>query len=256
MNGFSLSLMRLDTARQAALLSSVGPHAWMPAKPVVAPAIVPLAKPAGQGAARDPSQHAGTRRSIVVACEKLISLETALNGLDAKAGDGDTGSTVATGARSVLERIDTLPLADGAATLGALGEILSSSMGGSSGVLLSIFFTAASQALEGGAKPSKALVAGLDRMRFYGGAGTGDRTMIDALEPALKALDSHGLEAAASAARRGAEATARMGKAKAGRSAYVGNELHGVVDPGAHAVAEVFAAVAAAHASSGVRVPV
>jgi dihydroxyacetone kinase len=248
MNGFSLSLIRLDAARQAALLSPVGPHAWMPAKPVAAPSIVPLAKPAGQSTARGASQHAGTRRLIVVACEKLISLETALNGLDAKVGDGDTGSTVATGARSVLERIDTLPLADLSATLGALGHILSSSMGGSSGVLLSIFFTAAAQALEGGATPTQALLAGLERMRFYGGAGPGDRTLIDALEPALKALDAHGLDAAASAARRGAEATAAMGKAKAGRSAYVGNELHGVVDPGAHAVAEVFTAAAVARA--------
>ncbi|TGU52175.1 dihydroxyacetone kinase, partial [Mesorhizobium sp. M00.F.Ca.ET.186.01.1.1] len=46
MNGFSLSLIRLDAARQAALLAPVGPHAWMPAKPVVEPYVVPLVKPA------------------------------------------------------------------------------------------------------------------------------------------------------------------------------------------------------------------
>jgi dihydroxyacetone kinase len=250
MNGFSLSLIRLDAAREAALLAPVGPHAWMPAKPVVAPAIVPMAKAAGESAAHKASQDAGTRRLIVTVCEKLISLEATLNGLDAKAGDGDTGSTVATGARSILERLDALPLAHPAATLGAIGDILSASMGGSSGVLLSIFFTAASQALDGGTSAPKALLAGLERMTFYGGAKIGDRTMVDALEPALKALDSNGLEEAAAAAQRGAEATAAMEKAKAGRSAYVGVKLQGVVDPGAHAVAEVFAAAAALHATA------
>ncbi|ODA97395.1 dihydroxyacetone kinase [Mesorhizobium sp. SEMIA 3007] len=245
MNGFSLSLIRLDAARGAALLAPVGPHAWMPAKPVASPVILPMAKAAGQSAAHKASQDAGTRRLIVTVCEKLISLEASLNGLDARAGDGDTGSTVATGARSILERLDMLPLANPAATLGAIGDILSASMGGSSGVLLSIFFTAAAQALGGGASLSKALLAGLERMTFYGGAKPGDRTMVDALEPALKALDANGLEEAAAAARRGAEETAAMEKAKAGRSAYVGTKLQGVVDPGAHAVAEVFSAAAA-----------
>ncbi|AZO56751.1 MULTISPECIES: dihydroxyacetone kinase subunit DhaK [unclassified Mesorhizobium] len=250
MNGFSLSLIRLDAAREAALLAPVGPHAWMPARPLVAPAIVPIAKTAGQGAARKASHDPGTRRLIVAVCEKLISLEATLNGLDAKAGDGDTGSTVATGARSVLERLDKLPLADPAATLGAVGDLLSASMGGSSGVLLSIFFTTGSRALDGGTDVPKALLAGLERMTFYGGAKPGDRTMVDALEPALRALDAKGLEEAAIAAGRGAEATAAMERAKAGRSAYVGTKLQGVVDPGAHAVAEVFAAAAAQHATA------
>ncbi|TIU57593.1 MAG: DAK2 domain-containing protein, partial [Mesorhizobium sp.] len=181
---------------------------------------------------------------IKAVCQKLIALEEPLNALDAKAGDGDTGSTVATGARSILERIDTLPLADRAATAAAIGDTLGTSMGGSSGVLLSIFFTAASQALGAGAPLTKALLAGLDRMTFYGGAKVGDRTMVDALEPALKALDASELEAAAKAARQGTEATAAMQKAKAGRSAYIGRQLD-IADPGAFAVAEVFAAVAA-----------
>ncbi|TJW60797.1 MAG: DAK2 domain-containing protein, partial [Mesorhizobium sp.] len=194
--------------------------------------------------AKPASRDAAAERLIKAVCQKLIALEEPLNALDAKAGDGDTGSTVATGARSILERIDTLPLADRAATAAAIGDTLGTSMGGSSGVLLSIFFTAASQALGAGAPLTKALLAGLDRMTFYGGAKVGDRTMVDALEPALKALDASGLEAAAKAARQGAEATAAMQKAKAGRSAYIGRQLD-IADPGAFAVAEVFAAVAA-----------
>jgi dihydroxyacetone kinase len=247
MNGFSLSLIRLDAVREAALRAPVGPHAWMPAKPVGPPTIVPVSKPAPKAVAKPASHDTRTRHLVVAVCERLIALEETLNGLDAKAGDGDTGSTVATGARSVLDRLDTLPLADPAATLAALGDILSASMGGSSGVLLSIFFTAAGQALDGGAGLAKALLGGLERMTFYGGAGLGDRTMIDALEPALKALAAGGSQDAAAAARKGAAATAAMHEAKAGRSAYIGSQLHGVMDPGACAVAEVFAAVAALH---------
>ncbi|MDX8498618.1 dihydroxyacetone kinase subunit DhaK [Mesorhizobium sp. VK4C] len=245
MNGFSLSLIKLDAERETALLAPVGPHAWLPARQVRRPVVVAAAKPASRDAAGAASHDAGVERLIAAVCEKLISLEETLNGLDAKAGDGDTGSTVAIGARSVLDRIGTLPLADKAATLAAIGDTLGTSMGGSSGVLLSIFFTAAAHSLNGGAPLGKALIAGLDRMTFYGGAKIGDRTMVDALEPALKALDANGLEAAASAARHGAEATAAMQKAKAGRSAYIGRQLDGVPDPGAFAVAEAFAAVAA-----------
>ncbi|MER8960911.1 dihydroxyacetone kinase subunit DhaK [Mesorhizobium sp. M0701] len=244
MNGFSLSLIRLDASREAALRAPVGPHAWLPARAARQASVVPMAKAAGPNASKA-SQDARTDRLVVAVCERLISLEGSLNGLDAKAGDGDTGSTVAAGARSVLGRIATLPLADPAATLAVVGDILSAGMGGSSGVLLSIFFTAAAQALESGETLPKALLAGLDRMSFYGGARVGDRTMIDALEPALRALDRGSLEDAAVAAQRGAEATAAMRKAKAGRSAYIGSQLDGVVDPGAFAVAEVFTALAA-----------
>ncbi|RVD58169.1 DAK2 domain-containing protein [Mesorhizobium sp. M2D.F.Ca.ET.185.01.1.1] len=243
MNGFSLSLLKLDAEREAALLAPVGPHAWLPAKPVRAPVVVAMAKPVG-ATAKAASRDAAAERLITAVCQKLIALEEPLNALDAKAGDGDTGSTVATGARSVLDRIDTLPLADKAATLATIGDTLGASMGGSSGVLLSIFFTAAAQTLGFGATLPKALLAGLGRMTFYGGAKVGDRTMVDALEPALKALDASGLEAAAKAARQGADATAAMQKAKAGRSAYIGRQLD-IADPGAFAVAEVFAAVAA-----------
>ncbi|MDX8492191.1 dihydroxyacetone kinase subunit DhaK [Mesorhizobium sp. VK22B] len=244
MNGFSLSLIKLDAEREAALRAPVGPHAWLPARPVSPPVVVAAAKPASRDAAGAASRDTGAERLITAVCEKLISLEETLNTLDAKAGDGDTGSTVATGARSVLDRIGTLPLADKAETLAAIGDTLGTSMGGSSGVLLSIFFTASAQSLGGGAPLGKALIAGLDRMTFYGGAKIGDRTMVDALEPALKALDANGLEAAAKAARHGAESTAAMQKAKAGRSAYIGRQLD-IVDPGAFAVAEAFAAVAA-----------
>jgi dihydroxyacetone kinase len=73
--------------------------------------------------------------------------------------------------------------------------------------------------------------------------------MIDALVPANKALlAGEGLPRAAEMARAGAEATAKMDRAGAGRSSYLSaRSLTDVPDPGAVAVAEVFAALAAAH---------
>lgn len=85
-----------------------------------------------------------------------------------------------------------------------------------------------------------ALAAGLARMQEIGGASLGDRTMVDALQPALARLEE-GLPRAAEAARVGANGTAKMLRAKAGRASYVGAEqLRGHVDPGAEAVARLF----------------
>ena len=81
-------------------------------------------------------------------------------------------------------------------------------------------------------------------MREIGGANPGDRTMIDALLPALDALKD-GLKEAAFAARKGAEYTATLTTAKAGRATYINAEqLKGHVDPGAEAVARLFEALA------------
>ncbi|MBB4213916.1 dihydroxyacetone kinase [Rhizobium sp. BK212] len=246
MNGFSLSLIRLDAAREAALTAAVEPHAWMPA--VERHEIRIIAAPrtsAGLNGAAVAGENTRNRRLITALCEHLISQESELNRLDSRVGDGDTGSTVASGARSVLARLDMLPLDRPAATLASLGDILGTSMGGSSGVLLSIFFTAAAKAMADKADISAALLAGLDRMTFYGGAGVGDRTMVDALSPALQALESGDITAAARAAAAGAESTKTMMKARAGRASYVGErDLAGVADPGAVAVAGAFGVAA------------
>ncbi|API51314.1 dihydroxyacetone kinase [Rhizobium leguminosarum] len=247
MNGFSLSLIRLDAAREVALTAAVEPHAWMPAveRHEIQIIAAPRTSAGLNGANGMAGENSRNRRLITALCEHLISQETELNRLDGCVGDGDTGSTVASGARSVLARLDTLPLDRPAATLASLGEILGTSMGGSSGVLLSIFFTAAAKTMADKADISAALLAGLDRMTFYGGAAVGDRTMVDALSPALQALASGDVIAAAKAAAAGAESTKTMMKARAGRASYVGErDLAGVADPGAVAVAGAFGVVA------------
>jgi dihydroxyacetone kinase len=137
-------------------------------------------------------------------------------------------------------------LADPTQLFRAVGNELSQTMGGSSGVILAIFFGATGDACASGKPIHKALLAGLERISQVGGAHIGDRTMIDALGPALSALP-HGLDAAASAARDGAQKTAAMGRANAGRASYVPEEnLIGHVDPGAEAVARLFEGLAKA----------
>ncbi|MGZ2380688.1 DAK2 domain-containing protein [Rhizobium leguminosarum] len=247
MNGFSLSLIRLDATREAALTAAVEPHAWMPAveRHEIQIIAAPRTSIGLKGANGKAGENDRNRRLITALCEHLIAQESELNRLDGRVGDGDTGSTVATGARSVLARLDTLPLDRPAATLASLGDILGTSMGGSSGVLLSIFFTAAAKAMADKADIAAALLAGLDRMTFYGGAGVGDRTMVDALSPALQALASGDVAAAARAAAAGAESTKMMMKARAGRASYVGErDLAGIADPGAVAVAGAFGVAA------------
>jgi dihydroxyacetone kinase len=173
-------------------------------------------------------------------------MQDELNALDARTGDGDTGSTVAQAARHLSGSIDKLPLADTQALFRAIGEQLSVAMGGSSGVLLAILFSAASDATRSGLSPVAALREGVNRMMSYGGAEPGDRTMIDALVPALDALMASGkLTDAAAAARQGADATRLMSRARSGRSAYVPEaSLQGVADPGAEATARLFETLA------------
>ncbi|CAI8387257.1 MAG: Dihydroxyacetone kinase [Porticoccaceae bacterium UBA1117] len=113
-------------------------------------------------------------------------------------------------------------------------------MGGSSGILLAIFFAAAGDASASGKSNVGALNAGLDRVQEIGAAQLGDRTMIDALRPALDALPENML-AAAIAARLGANFTSTIVHAKAGRATYVSaDKLRGYNDPGAEAVAQLF----------------
>ena len=186
------------------------------------------------------SDHKETREFLTRCCEILIAAEGDLNALDAKSGDGDTGSTLAGAARALIGAMDRLPLADHTQLYRAIGLELSQTMGGSSGVLLAIFFSATGDAASSGLPMDEALKAGLARMQEIGGARLGDRTMVDALSPALDALGD-GPVAAARAARQGAQLTASMLQARAGRAAYISSkQLEGHVDPGAEAVARLF----------------
>ncbi len=244
MHGFSVSVMEATDAELAALGAAVPMSAWPGMNSVVDVPVVAL--PAGLTPIEPiPSESASTRGVIENVTDLLISSEATLNALDAKSGDGDTGSTLATAARALKGSLDRMPLADLTQLFPALGNELSQTMGGSSGVILAIYFNAAGDACANGFSVTDALSAGLERVSEVGGASVGDRTMIDALAPALAALPN-GMAAAAEAARAGADSTANISRAKAGRAAYVPEEnLRGHNDPGAEAVAILFAGLAA-----------
>lgn len=249
MHGFSVSLLPVSKTEEALLQAPVAPWVWPGCLALGPVSILPL--PDGLSPIQPlPSKNDDTRRFIEKCCDILIAAEDDLNALDAKSGDGDTGSTLATAARALVTALDRMPLADLTQLYRAIGVELSQTMGGSSGVLLAIFFAAAGDASSSGSDSIGALKAGLDRVMQVGGAKPGDRTMIDAMMPALNALEN-GIDAAAREARQGADATSRITRARAGRASYVSEAaLSGHNDPGAEAVARLLEQLAAEPALS------
>jgi triose/dihydroxyacetone kinase / FAD-AMP lyase (cyclizing) len=245
MPGFSLSLLELTPEFETMLVAPTGCAALPPFVPasgialIAAPAIPNADWPA-------PSTDATVRKMVETIIETCIAIEDDINALDAKVGDGDTGSTFATAARAVRRSIDELPFADGAALLSILGDIKRKAMGGSSGVLFAILLAKSAETYRVEGDWIGALGAGLGAMQKYGGAQPGDRTMVDALKPAFDALgQGAGLEVAARRAREGADATGKMLRAGAGRSSYLdARSLEGINDPGAEAVARIFESLA------------
>ena len=239
MRGFSISVYPADDSEIALLGQETPVSAW-PGVSEIKPVDV-VALPDGLTPITPlPSDHEGTREFLIDCCNVLIAAEEDLNALDAKSGDGDTGSTLAGAAKALIGAMDRLPLADHTQLYRAIGLELSQTMGGSSGVLLAIFFAATGDGASSGLPAREAFQAGLARMQEIGGARLGDRTMVDALAPALDVLDN-GVDAAAKAAREGADLTATMLQAKAGRAAYISaKQLEGHIDPGAEAVARLF----------------
>ncbi|WFF43202.1 DAK2 domain-containing protein [Salinicola endophyticus] len=249
MQGFSITLVAADDDLVSALAAPTTAPAWpglntpcAPARftPQVSETTVP------EHVERD----AAVETRLHAAIEILRDSRQALDDLDARSGDGDAGTSLASGAEAVARRLDAgqLESARPGALFGAIGACLARDMGGSSGVLLSILFTAAGAELAENDDLAAALAVGIERMQRYGGAAQGDRTLLDALIPAVETLREGGdLALAAERAREGADATATMARAGAGRSAYLPESaLQGVTDPGAEAVARVLGALAEA----------
>ena len=244
MSGFSLSILKLDSIIEESLLADAEPIAWHKARKLVKPATVksPQLPDVLPYAA---SNNDSVRKVVDIVTNTFIKIEDPINELDAKVGDGDAGATFAAASRTIQSLVEKLPYNNGGELFSSIGRILSREAGGSSGVLLSILFTAASNNFATSKDYGKALLAGLKQMQVYGGAKKGNRTMIDALEPAFEALaNGKSLAEAAAEARKGADSTTKITKTEFGRSSYVpSSSLSGVPDPGAEAMAQVFEAV-------------
>jgi len=184
-----------------------------------------------------------------------------LTELDSAIGDADHGSNMTRGMNAVVEKAGDPSTVD--ALFRTVGMTLVSTVGGASGPLYGTFFlrigtTAGAVGELDGAALSAALRAGLAGVIQRGNAEPGDKTMVDALTPALDALDA-GLaagddlataaRAAADAAAKGRDATEPL-VARKGRASYLGDRSAGHLDPGATSTALLFEALAAALAGA------
>ncbi|KAI2662864.1 Triokinase/FMN cyclase [Labeo rohita] len=196
------------------------------------------------------------RQVLESVCKILLQRQEELNALDRAAGDGDCGSTHALLANAIQEWLQTSKIPGNLGQLLAeLAVLVQERMGGSSGALYCLFLSAAAPHLKqncDGAAWAKALHAGTEAMKKYGGAEPGDRTMLDALCPAVEELmklstappDGHIaiLQSAVQKADLGAESTRNL-TAKAGRASYIATEHLTQPDPGAVAVAAILKAI-------------
>jgi dihydroxyacetone kinase-like protein len=187
-----------------------------------------------------------------------------LSDLDAAIGDADHGINMERGMSAVLAALDEATPADTSALCKQVGMTLVKSVGGASGPLYGTFFLRMAGALGPGdsvdeADFAKALRAGVEGVVQRGRAEAGDKTMFDALAPALDALDAalasdEGLAAALAdatvAAEKGRDATESM-VARKGRASYLGQRSVGHVDPGATSAAMLIASAAQAFATGG-----
>ncbi|GLZ11405.1 dihydroxyacetone kinase [Actinomadura sp. NBRC 104425] len=170
-----------------------------------------------------------------------------LTALDRHSGDGDFGDNLRGGLRAAVAAFER----SGGPAFGVLGTVFLDEVGGTSGPLLGLLFTEIARALESGADAAawaEGAAAGLAAIQRVGEAKVGDRTLVDALAPAVDALRAGGDDAFAAAARAAAEGAARTAelRARMGRASYVGDRVKGRPDPGAVGVALLFWALATA----------
>jgi dihydroxyacetone kinase-like protein len=173
-----------------------------------------------------------------------------LTELDAAVGDADHGSNMDRGMKAVVAALDATPQATASALLGKVGMTLVSTVGGASGPLFGTLFMRMGSSLGAADAVSAADVAtafraGLEGVVARGKAEAGDKTMVDALAPAVEALQAAigdqeplatALVAAHDAAVAGRDATTPM-VARKGRASYLGERSAGHQDPGATTVA-------------------
>ena len=178
-----------------------------------------------------------------------------LTDLDAAIGDGDHGTNMDRGMRAVVDALDDTTPGVASALLNKVGITLVSTVGGASGPLFGTFFLRAGASLGDTsdislAQLTSAFRAGLEGIVARGKAEAGDKTMYDALAPAVNALDSavsegmdkaEALKLALVAAESGRDATTPM-LARKGRASYLGERSVGHQDPGATTVALLVAA--------------
>ncbi|MGR3937144.1 dihydroxyacetone kinase subunit DhaL [Streptomyces sp. BRA346] len=192
------------------------------------------------------------QRWLTAAAESVHREAARLTELDSAIGDADHGTNMQRGFAAVTEALEKEPPGSPGAALILAGRQLISKVGGASGPLYGTLLRRAGKALGDAAEVTPqqladALRAGVDAVAQLGGAAPGDKTMLDALVPAVEALggDTASFAAAGEAADKGALATVPM-LARKGRASYLGERSVGHQDPGATSSALIVAALAEA----------
>lgn len=185
--------------------------------------------------------------AIIEGMAKKIEAEKEyLTELDNEIGDGDHGINLARGFEAVEKKLPSLAGGDIGALLKGVGMQLVSTVGGASGPLYGTAFMKAGMACKGlteidGPAFVKAMEAAVDGIKMRGKATEGEKTMLDALCPALKVMQDdvaagkslkEALQDAAQAVEKGVEYTKTIIATK-GRASYLGERSLGHQDPGA-----------------------
>lgn len=180
----------------------------------------------------------------------IIANEQYLSELD-MIGDADFGVNVSKGFGAVLERLSQIRDADIGTILSTAGNVFMFDVGATIGGFLGRSFQKAGKNMQGRKALTGEGIVGifetmLETVKQAGGAKIGDKTLVDALEPAVNAGSSEVamgvknicevLDKMVRAADEGAKSTANM-IARLGRSSYVGERSRGKVDPGAALIA-------------------
>jgi dihydroxyacetone kinase-like protein len=189
-----------------------------------------------------------TDRTLGIVREMAAAMEEHrqyLTKLDSEIGDGDHGNNMRRGFAAALERLEGADPASPADVLKSVSMALIGKVGGAAGPLYGTAFLRASTALGDKEEVSaedaaEALEAALGGIKQRGKAEVGDKTIVDALQPAVEAAREAAdggsvagvLRAAAGAAEEGAEATVPI-RARRGRASYLGARAEGHQDPGA-----------------------
>ncbi|KUF14671.1 dihydroxyacetone kinase subunit DhaL [Streptomyces silvensis] len=195
------------------------------------------------------------RRWLAAAAAAVDREADRLTELDSPIGDADHGSNLRRGFTAVVATLESTlentlekePPDTPGAVLSLAGRQLISTVGGASGPLYGTLLRRTGKALGDAPRVARgdladALRAGADAVAQLGGAAPGDKTMLDALVPAVDALPSS-FAAAAEAAVQGALATVPL-QARKGRASYLGERSIGHQDPGATSSALLFETLA------------
>jgi dihydroxyacetone kinase-like protein len=189
---------------------------------------------------------------LQAAADEVIKNKTYLSELDTFIGDGDHGTTIARTMEVMLTAVANSPQDNLKALLEKVGWEILGVNGGATGPLFGSLFLGLSDGMEAAATIDAKMLAKMfkkaeERVLKVSGASAGDKTLIDALLPAVAAIEGHAgeddicaqLEAAAEAADKGAEATINM-TAKKGRAKNMSQRSIGHKDPGATSMALLF----------------